>query len=250
MKNSVDINIQDFLSHLKLSCRIPKITEEIASMQIIELAAQEQGIKVEKQELQQAADSFRISNKLFNTEETMSWLNKYHLTLEEFEGLVYANALTQKLAQHLFADKVESWFYEHQLDYVSAALYEVVLPEEDLAMELFCGLQEREISFREVARQFIDDKSLRRQGGYLGIVNRKNLKPEISAAVFEATPPEILKPIKTNKGTHLILVEEIIRPKLNEEIRANILSSLFANWLQEKIKALEINAHFKEIIHV
>ena len=248
MNSSIDISLKDFLNHIKLSCKIPKIIKEIASCQIIELAAKEAGIKVEVAEVQQAADNFRIDNQLHNTEATWSWLNKHYLSLDDFEALVYANALAQKLAQHLFADKVDSWFYEHQLDYAGVVLYEVILEEEDLAMELFCSLQEREVCFHEVARQYIQEPSLRRAGGYLGIVNRNKLKPEISAAVFDASPPQILKPIKTYSGNHLILVEEIIQPELNDELRAQIMSDLFATWMKKKMKNLEINTHFKDFV--
>lgn len=246
--NSINISIQDFLNHIKLSSKIPKIIKEIAKHQIIELSAKKAGINVEVEELQQAADNFRIDNNLYDIEETWSWLQKHYLSLDDFEAIVHANALAKKLAQHLFADKADSWFYEHQLDYAGAVLYEVILKEEDIAMELFCSLQEREICFHEIARQYINEPSLRRAGGYLGIVNRTELKPEISAAVFDASPPEILKPIKTHKGNHLILVEEIIQPELNEKLRSKIIADLFTAWMKKKIKNLEINTHLRDFI--
>lgn len=241
---SINIGIQDFLNHIKLSSNIPKIIKEIARHQVIELSAKKAGIQLEVEEVQQAADNFRIDNQLFNPKETWSWLEKHHLTLDDFEAIVYANALAEKLAQHLFAKRVDSWFYEHQLDYAGAVLYEVILEEEDMAMELFCSLQEREIFFHEVARKYIQQPSLRRAGGYLGIVNRAELKPEISAAVFNSSPPQILQPIKTHQGAHLIMVEEIIQPELDEELRANIISDLFKTWMKQQIKRLEINVNF------
>ena len=250
MKETINISIQDLFNHIKLSCKIPQLIKEIASYQVIELAAKEAGINVEAEELQQAANEFRIVNQLHNAEATWSWLHENYLSLDDFEALIYANALTNKLAEQLFADKVDPSFYEHQLDYAGAVLYEIILEEEDIALELFCSLQEREISFHEVARKYIQDLSLRRAGGYLGTVLRKDLKPEISAAVFSATPPEILKPIKTRKGTHLILVEEIIQPKLDENIRAKIISDLFSGWINEKIHNLEVNTHFKDLIPI
>ncbi|MEM8717851.1 MAG: peptidylprolyl isomerase [Cyanobacteria bacterium P01_G01_bin.39] len=248
-EKSINIAIEDFLNYIKLSCKISTITEEVAKQKIIELSAKEAGINVEVSELQKAADNFRIDKQLYNTKDTWSWLEQHYLSLDDFEALVYANALTEKLAQYLFADQVDSWFYGHQLDYVAAVLYEVILEPEDLAMELFCSLQEREISFQEVARKYIQiqDLSLRRAGGYLGIVHRQDLQPEISAAVFEASPPQILKPIKTHKGNHLILVEEIIEPTLDDELRAQIISDLFATWLNEQIQTVQINANFLEV---
>lgn len=249
-EKSINISIQDFLNHIKLSSKVPKIIKEIAKRKIIELSAEKAEINLKIEEVQQAADNFRIDNQLHDTQATWSWLERHHLTLDDFEAIVYANALAEKLAQHLFGDKVDAWFYEHQLDYASAVLYEVVLEEEDMAMELFCSLQEREICFQEVARLYIKQPSLRRAGGYLGTVRRTNLKPEISAAVFKTSPPVILKPIKTHKGNHLILVEEIIQPELDEELRAEIISDLFTTWMKQQIKKLEININFnlKEFI--
>jgi hypothetical protein len=159
------------------------------------------------------------------------------------KSFVYINVLSGKLAQHLFANKVEAFFVEHQLDYAGVVMCEVVLDDEDLAMELFYGIQEGEMSFYEVAHQYIQDMELRRKGGYQGIVRRKELKPEISAAVFATTPPQVLKPIVTAKGVHLILVEEIIQPQLDDKLRSQNLSDLFSEWLKQQIEKVEVAKH-------
>ena len=120
-------------------------------------------------------------------------------------------------------------------------MYEVVLDDEDLAIELFYGIQEGEMSFYEVAHQYIQDTELRRKGGYRGIVRRKELKPEISAAVFAAKPPQVLKPIVTSSGVNLILVEEIIQPELDAKLGSQIMFNLFDEWLQQQIEQVEFN---------
>jgi parvulin-like peptidyl-prolyl isomerase len=122
-------------------------------------------------------------------------------------------------------------------------MYEVVLEDEDLAMELFYALREGEMSFPEVAHQYIQDKELRRSGGYRGIVRRKELKPEISAAVFAANPPQVIKPIVTAKGVHLIFVEEVIPPVLDDKLRFKILSDLFSEWLKLQTEGVEYEAN-------
>jgi parvulin-like peptidyl-prolyl isomerase len=120
-------------------------------------------------------------------------------------------------------------------------MYEVVLDDEDLAIELFYGIQEGEMSFYEVAHQYIQDTELRRKGGYQGIVRRKELKPEISAAVFAAKPPQVLKPIVTSSGVNLILVEEIIQPELDDKLRSQIMFDLFSEWLKQQTEQVEFN---------
>lgn len=245
MSNVITINCDDLLYHIRISCQIPRCIEGIVSCKIIKSVAAKAGIEVEPAELQQAADNFRLANNLRQAGNTWSWLQKHHLSLDDFEELVYANALSKKLAQHLFADKVEPWFYQHQLDYAGVAMYEVVLTNEDLAIELFYALQEGEISFHEVARQYIQEPMLRRAGGYRGIVQRADMKPEISAAVFASKPPQILKPILTSKGAHLLLVEEIIQSQLDDRLRYKILSDLFSDWLDKQIEEAEIVTQFE-----
>lgn len=100
------------------------------------------------------------------------------------------------------------------------------------------------MSFYDVAHQYIQDKELRRKCGYRGIVNRKDLKPEISAAVFAAEPPQLLKPIVTSLGIYLIFVEEIIQPQLDRRRQLAILAELFGTWLKQQRESIEV--FFKE----
>jgi parvulin-like peptidyl-prolyl isomerase len=240
MSQAITITSENILHQVKLSCKIPSVIEEIITRKIIADAAAEAGIKVETEELQKAADNIRIMGKLKSADDTWAWLQKHGLSLDDFEELIYNNVISGKLAQHLFADKVKPFFVENQLDYAGVVMYEVVLDDEDLAMELFYGIQEGEMSFYEVAHQYIQDTELRRKGGYQGIVRRKELKPEISAAVFAAKPPQVLKPIVTSSGVNLILVEEIIQPELDEKLRYQIISDLFTRWLKQQLEKVEV----------
>jgi len=244
MSISITITNEDILKEVKLSCKIPEIVEQIVSRKIITSAAEEAGIKVETEELQKAADLFRLMNKITSAEETWTWLEKHSLSLDDFEEIVYSGVVFGKLSQQLFADKIELYFLEHQLDYAGVVMYEVVLDDEDLALELFYAVKESEMSFYDVAHKYIQDTELRRKGGYLGIVRRQNLKPEISAAVFAVTPPQILKPIVTSKGLHLIFVEEIIPPQLDNKLRQQIITDLFGEWIKQQIDPVKLVKNF------
>ncbi|WP_016950444.1 peptidylprolyl isomerase [Anabaena sp. PCC 7108] len=246
MSQMVIVSPEDILYHIKISCQIPNLLEAIATRKIIADTAVKEGIQIEIEELQQAADSLRLANKLIKAEETWAWLEKYHLSLDNFEEIAHANLLSAKLATHLFADKVEPFFYAHQLDYTGAATYEVILDDEDIALEIFYALQEGEITFQEIARQYVSNPEIRRAGGYQGIRQRSDFRPEIAAAVFAANPPQILKPIITPKGAHIVMVEEIIKPQLNEQTRLKIMGDLFTNWVQQQITTLEIVAKLAE----
>jgi parvulin-like peptidyl-prolyl isomerase len=106
-------------------------------------------------------------------------------------------------------------------------------------MELYYAIQEQEMSFAEVAHRYIADPELRRQGGYKGIRRRADLHPEISTVVFAAQPPQVLRPIVMDQQSYLILVEEIIQPRLDEELRTQILATLFQEWLKRQVNEMK-----------
>ncbi|HLO84855.1 MAG TPA: peptidylprolyl isomerase [Nostocaceae cyanobacterium] len=240
MSKILTVSPDEILYHIKISCQIPNVLEAIATRKIIAETAAKEGITIDPEELQKAADNLRLANKLIKAEETWDWLKKHYLSLDNFEEIAQMNLLSAKLASYLFADKVEPFFYAHQLDQTAAVTYEIILDDEDLALELFYALQEGEISFQEIARRYIQNLELRRAGGYQGIRSRSDFRPEIAAAIFAASPPQLLKPIISPKGVHLIMVEEIIKPELNEQTRLKIMGDLFTNWLKQQINTLEI----------
>lgn len=247
MSQVLTLTQAEIFDQVRLSCQMPGTIERILTHKIIKEAAIDAGITVESSELQQAADSWRLMNQLTSVDDTWLWLQKHHLALEEFEELISATVVSSKLAQHLFGNQVEPYFLEHQLNYAQVAMYEIVLDDLDLARELSYALSEGEISFFEAAYQYISDTELRRKGGYKGLVERKDLKPKISAAVFAATPPQILKPIVTSEGVHLIRVEEIIQPQFDAMLGQQILADLFGSWLSQQVKGfkVEINSDFE-----
>ncbi len=74
-------------------------------------------------------------------------MQKQGLSLDDFEEIVQFNLLSGKLAEHLFADKIESYFVEHQLDYTGAVIYEVVLADQAMAsIETFVAIALRVMS--------------------------------------------------------------------------------------------------------
>ena len=240
MSEVLTFSPKDVFNQVRISCQIPATLERVLTREIVTRTAKEAGITVEPSELQQAADTWRLMNQLHSVDDTWLWLQKHHISLEEFEELISANVLSSKLAQHLFAHQIEPYFLEDRQDYAQVAMYEIVLNDLDMARELSYALIEGEISFFEAAYQYISETELGRKGGYKGVIYRKDLKPKVSAAVFAATPPQILKPIITAEGVHLIRVEELIQPQLDETLRQKILTDLFSNWLKQQVGKFEV----------
>lgn len=227
------------IKHLKLSGQMPQVLSDLTKQKIIEQTAARLNIVPSESELQVAADRFRLQQNLISSTDTLNWLQKSYLSVTDFEELIVQKLLVQKLARHLFQEQVEAYYHNHQLDYYQAVVYEIVLSDFDLGIELYYGLQEGELSFWDLAHQYIEDCELRRRGGYRGKQSRHQMHPEIAAAVFAQkidSLPIVIKPITVDKKTHLIHVEEIIQPHLDESLRQNIQDFLFERWLARQIQ--------------
>jgi hypothetical protein len=77
MLKTFSISQAEIIHQIKLSCQVPTLIEGIIARKIIASTAQELGIKVETEELQQAADRIRLLNRLEKSEDTWSWLQKH-----------------------------------------------------------------------------------------------------------------------------------------------------------------------------
>ena len=236
MTISTEISNEDILEQLKLSCRVPELTEQIIVRRIIQDEAEKAEITLEVSELQAAADDFRSRNGLTSAKSTQMWLSINQLSLDEFENIVRLELLSNKLKDVVLADQVEKYFYQHQLEFDRVALSEVILENKELAMELYYAVREGEIRFQDIAGQYIKDVDLRRKGGYLGERQRKDLSPEMFAVFSVANPPQIMKPIASAQGFRLLWVEEVIKAKLDERMYGEIQNQLFMEYIKNKIK--------------
>jgi parvulin-like peptidyl-prolyl isomerase len=240
MSKTITITNEDILQQVKFSFQLPEMIKQTINRKVIEVIAEEMGFDANIEEMQEAADQLRLANNLIGADETWKWLEEQCLSLDDFEEMARVKVISKKLARHFVVDKIEPSFYDNQLNYAGAVLYEIIFDNQDEAIESFFSLQEKEITFFELSQKYIEDKELKRKGGYLGLVKRTGMKAEISAKVFAATPPTLLKPIITAKGVHLIKVEEIIRPEMTEQLRYQILDKLFTDWLKNQSETLEV----------
>lgn len=234
-----DINWQSVIyTEAKRSGKFPELVRGFYRHHIITTAAQELEIFTTETEIQSAADKFRKVNQLESITATCQWLEANFMSVEDFQEMISYQLIIDKLVNRLFADRVESYFYQNSIIYMSAAIYEIILPDWYTAMEIFYAIEEGDLTFASVADRYLTNSELKRRGGYLGAVSRHQLRPELVAAIFAATPPQIIEPIKTNLGVHLIRVEEIVRPQLDEILRERIIREMFELWLVERMNIL------------
>jgi hypothetical protein len=243
MPQQLTLTLNDVIQQVKTRLLIPNLVENVVQQRVILQAAAEEGITISTEELQKAADAMRTANNLLSAQSTLTWLERHHLSIEDFEDIAYYTLVQQKLAQKVCASQVEAYFAAHQLDYAIAVIYEVKIEDHDLAMELFYALTEGDIDFLSIVHQYLEPAN-RLRGQYRRIVRRRDLKPNFSAVIFAAQPPTVLKPIRVDRQSHLIYVTELIEPELTAEVRQQIMEQLFQEWLRQKSKQVVVQMNF------
>jgi parvulin-like peptidyl-prolyl isomerase len=225
------ISSEEIVGFLKKNLQFREICRQILYQRIIDQAADTRAITITPEEIQTEADHLRRDLKLEKAADTLAWLTEQLINIDDWEGGIADRLLTQKLKANLFTKEVDVFFAQNRLDFEQILLYQIIVPYEKLAQELFYQIEEREISFYEAAHLYNIDERRRHECGYEGKLYRWTLKPEIAAVIFAADAGELIQPIQDEEGYHLLMVEEFIPATLTEEIRQNIQQRLFQEWL-------------------
>jgi parvulin-like peptidyl-prolyl isomerase len=238
MSRKITLTTIDILQQAKYRYEMAALVQSAIQAKIILTEAEKQGVIIAAADLQAAADALRVKHRLLSAKDTLNWLNQQHLSVADFEELAYAELLRDRLAGMLFDDQIEAYFVDRQLDYQRAIIYQLMLNNQELAMELFYAWQERETDFLALLHQYGvttgNDYQVHQT------LRRRDLPPELSAPIFAAQPPILLRPLRTEKGFFLVYVAELIAAKLDDRTRAKIREELFQQWLQAQQKNIEI----------
>ncbi|WP_413167406.1 peptidylprolyl isomerase [Capilliphycus salinus ALCB114379] len=236
------VSNDDIICFLKEQIKYKEMCQKILSQRAIDRAVRERKISVTPEEIQAEADRHRLARRLEKASDTLAWLTDEMITPDDWEAGIKQHLLAKKLADALFSSEVEKYFAQHKLEYEKVLLYQIVVPYERLAREIFYQIEEEEISFYHAAHLYDIEPKRRELCGYEGKLNRSHLKADIAALVFGATPGQIIGPHKSDLGYHLFKVEEFISAELTEERSQQILNKLFQEWLASEVNYLLHNA--------
>jgi putative peptide maturation system protein len=243
-----NLTLHDLLYTLKLNGKLSVLVNEAVRDRLIEEAARKEGITVRDEELQKAADAFRQEMGLVRAADTHRWLGDNHLSLHDLETFLERNLVRQKLADRVTQDLVEQHFAENRAKYDRARLAHIVVAKEGVANELLSQIQEEGLDFAAAARKYSLHEPSRRVGGSLGVVARKSLSPGVESAVFSARPGDVVGPLKTDMGYHLIKVEEVLLGQLDAKAAEAIRAELFEDWLRERVKQARVEERLYEYV--
>ncbi|WP_102349509.1 peptidylprolyl isomerase [Bacillus sp. Marseille-P3661] len=236
--NGQSISLQEVIALAKRQGNLSAIEEKIKQLVIVDEAKQ-RGIEVSVEELQSTADQIRQELNLYSAAETNEWLEKRLLTIEDLQEMALYRKTADKLKESLAKGKVEQFFNENKIAFDTAVISHIVTKEEGEAKEIAYQIEEGE-EFHQLARELSIDEKTKPVGGYIGEVYRKALSPQVEAAVFGAQAGEVVGPVSTDQGYHVIKVESIQNAILNEKLTEGIKELLFNQWLSDTLAAASV----------
>lgn len=106
-------------------------------------------------------------------------------------------------------------------------------------------------NFAKLAKQYSEDPGSADKGGELGPTPASGLVPEFSEAALAAKPGEIVGPVETQFGWHIIWVKDVTLPTF-EEARPQLEAAgadAFGPWMSQRLTdaAVEVNPRYGEL---
>lgn len=224
----------DIITYLRRSCKIAEIAALAERDALILRTCEEFGLTVSDEELQAAGDAFRLEHQLPGASETLAWLQTQRIAVEDWSQGIRVALLTKKLKEHLFSAAVDAQYIGNRDSFKRVALSQILVLNQIEAIEIAQALREENASFCALAVAQSKGRQSQDNGGFVGIQFLAELRQELADALANAKEGQVVGPVGTKLGYHILRVEKWFPPQLSESVKDQVMESLFQAWLQQQ----------------
>ncbi len=190
--------------------------KQLVDQKIVNYFADTSNINVEDSEVNSQLKS--IIAKYTSSPQTKEYIVKQYGSVKNFEDKIRPNVrqslVTQKvmsLVANVTENDVKSYYESHKTDieskYDKVKASHILVSSQATADKILTLIKLKKITFPEAAKKYSKDTGSATNGGELGWFTKNQMVSQFSDAAFGATPGEIVGPIQTQYGWHLINVE-------------------------------------------
>ena len=243
---------------------IAQIMPQITDIEIAKAYAEEHGITVSEQDVDKEIET--LKDQVFQQAQTQGQdlgreeafdqaLQQAGITEEQLRQQIRDQLPIQKVQERVAGDvgpsqeEIEQFYEQNkaaQFTTPEARCTRHILFNKDQkakAEEVKQQLQNGG-DFAELAKEYSQDPGSAEQGGELGCIGRGETVPNFEEAVFNAKQGEIVGPVETEFGYHLIEVTEIqeeatqplseVEGQIRDQLTTEAQSQAFTAWLQKQ----------------
>jgi parvulin-like peptidyl-prolyl isomerase len=243
---------------------IQQIMPTLVDFEIAKAYAEEQGITVSESDVNQEIETIKdqISEQAqtqgmsVGREEAFTQaLQQAGLTEEELRAQLRDQLPVQKVQERVVGDaeasqeEVERFYEENkELQFTTpeqrCARHILFNKDQRAKAEEVKGQLQNGADFAELAREFSQDPGSAENGGDLGCLGQGETVPNFEEALFNTEEGEVVGPVETEFGYHVIEVTDIrqqstqplseVEGQIREQLSADIQAQEFSSWIQEQ----------------
>jgi parvulin-like peptidyl-prolyl isomerase len=208
------------------------VLSTLISIEIVEDLAAEEGVEPTEEEIdeafeEQVAEYEARAEERGQEPEFESFLETIGITEQEYRDLIVADVVRREKLTAEYSDEVTDEAvraaYEEQAEEQVEARH-ILVPTEEEAQEAIERIEGGE-DFAEVAADVSQDGSAQ-DGGNLGVAPPSGYVPEFAEAVTDAEVGELIGPVETQFGFHVIEVLDYVDPAPFEEVEPQLRAQL------------------------
>jgi peptidyl-prolyl cis-trans isomerase C len=249
---------------------IAQIMPQLVQIEIAKAYARENGITVTEGEVNreietikdQIAQQAQAQGQDLGREEAFEQaLQQAGITEAELRDQIRENLPIQKV-QEMVAGDAEPSQEEVQTFYEENKDLQFTTPEQRCARHILFNKDQKQkaeevksqlqngADFAKLAKEYSQDPQSAQNGGDLGCLGRGETVENFEKAVFGAEEGEILGPVETEFGYHLIEVTQInakrtqpleeVEPQIREQLSSEKQAQEFNTWIQEQEKKRDV----------
>jgi peptidyl-prolyl cis-trans isomerase C len=243
---------------------IQQIMPTLIEIEIAKAYASEQGITVSEKDVNEEIETIKdqISEQaqaqgmnVGREEAYRQALQQAGITEDELRGQLRDQLPIQKVQERVAGgaeasqEEVEEFYEENKEAQFTTpeqrcARHILFNKDQKAKAEEVKGQLQNGADFAELAREFSQDPGRAEQGGDLGCLGQGETVPNFEEALFGAQQGEIVGPVETEFGYHVIEVMEIreqstqpleeVEAQISEQLSADIQAQEFSAWIQKQ----------------
>ena len=249
---------------------IQQIMPQLVGIEIAKAYASEQNITASDKEVdqelekikQQVGEQARASGQELSNEEAYEQaLKQNNISEEELRDDIRENLPVQKVQEEV-AGNAEPTDEEIQKYYEQNKESQFTTPEQRCVRHILFPKDQKQKAedvkkqleggddFAELAKEYSQDPGSAEKGGDLGCLGKGETVPPFEEAAFGAEEGEIVGPVKTQFGYHILEVTDAkpeqarplseVEPEIRSQLTSEEQSQAFSKWLDEQKKQRDV----------
>lgn len=170
---------------------------------------------------------------------------KNELAMAQREAL-FAALLESVVEERSTEEAMKKWYDDHLVQFARPQVKarHILVKDKALAESILADLKGGKANFAAVAMEKSEDKGTKAEGGELGWFEKQRMVPQFADAAFAANKGDIIGPVETKFGFHVIEVEDkrdaIPLDEAKDKIKGQLKNEIVEGYIAELKKGATI----------